>query len=227
MAPLVPGSGLFAGLYFAPLVANLKATNYLVRDYTQGQARLPDLASTGYRFDVGRYNERRRSMYTSSLFDAGREDPWATGTEGSRDIHMGVDIGSKVGTPVCSVADGTIHSAGYNGAELDYGHVVVVEHVWNKRKVWALYGHLDKRSTATKQPGDKVTRGEVIGWMGDTDENGGWPFPHVHFQLSLVRPETHDMPGVVDGASHAEALQVYPDPRMVLGNLYDGSGFFE
>jgi len=223
---LIAGSGLFAELYFAPLVPQLAAGEYLVRDFTRGLQSLPALSDTGYAFDVGRYNERRRAMYTSSLF--GDSDPWTSSSceEGTRDIHIGVDVGGPVGTPVCSVADGVVHSAGYNSADLDYGHVVVVEHEWNERRVWALYGHLSSESTASKRPGDAIARGDVLGWMGDKDENGGWP-THVHFQLSLEEPRTHDMPGVVSSAQHAQALQTYPDPRLVLGQLYEGSGLFE
>ena len=39
-------------------------------------------------------------------------------------------------------------------------------------------------------------------------------------------PEWEDLPGVVSNAKHAEALKIYPDPRQVLGPLYDGE-FFE
>ena len=49
----------------------------------------------------------------------------------------------------------------------------------------------------------------------------------VHFQLSLVEPETHDMPAVVSASQHAAALEQYPDPRTVLGPLYEGDGLFE
>jgi len=35
------------------------------------------------------------------------------------------------------------------------------------------------------------------------------------------------MPGVVADAQHASALQDYPDPRAVLGPLYEGDGLFE
>ena len=55
--------------------------------------------------------------------------------------------------------------------------------------------------------------------MGAHDENGGWE-PHLHFQLSYQEPETHDMPGVVAPSDRDEALQIYPDPRLVLGALY-------
>ena len=59
----------------------------------------------------------------------------------------------------------------------------------------------------------------MICWMGDKDENGGWD-PHLHFQLSLIEPETHDMPGVVSPEDREQALRDYPDPRLVLGPIY-------
>ena len=62
-------------------------------------------------------------------------------------------------------------------------------------------------------------RGAVLGWLGDTHENGGWP-AHVHFQLSLVEPATHDMPGVVSAAQRDRARLEYPDPRLIAGMLY-------
>ena len=213
------GSGLFAGLHFAPLVPSLSSAPYLVRDFTKGLEGLPTLAEAGYVHDVGRYNERRRAMYTSDLF--GSADPWA---DTVRDIHIGVDVGGSVGTELHCVTDCKIHAVGYNPAALDYGNVIVTEQTLNGVRVWMLYGHLSAKSIEGKKPGDSIARGSVIGWIGDKHENGGWP-PHVHFQLSLDEPATHDMPGVVSREQHEEALRRYPDPRMVLGPLYDGDGF--
>lgn len=82
-----------------------------------------------------------------------------------------------------------------------------------------LYGHLSALSVADKAPGQRVFAGETVGWMGDYEENGGWP-PHVHVQLSLEEPDTHDMPGVVTKEDREAALKIYPDPRIVLGPLY-------
>lgn len=221
MVKLVEGSGLFAGLLFHPLVPKLFDAPYLVRDFTEGMDHLPKLEDTGYVHDVGRYNERRRAMYETALF--GSDDPWAEKGE-PRDIHIAIDIGGPAGTPIHSVADCTIHSVGYNAADGDYGHVIVTEQVLNGHRVFALCGHLDAASTAGKAKGDKIARGDVLGWFGDRHENGGW-HPHVHFQLSLVEPATHDMPGVVSSSQHAQALRDYPDPRMVLGALYEGDAF--
>ena len=60
--------------------------------------------------------------------------------------------------------------------------------------------------------------GEVVAWFGAFEENGGWE-PHLHFQLSLVQPETHDMRVVAPG-ERTRALEIYPDPRNILGPLY-------
>lgn len=217
---MVAGSGLFAGLEFHPLVPSLPPT-FVVRDFTRGMAANPPL---GAQYDVGRYNERRRNMYSTDLF--GASDPWAGRERERRDIHIGVDIGGPVGTPIHATADGVVHSAGYNAADGDYGHVVVLEHLLGGRRVWALHGHLSAASTEGKAAGDAIARGDVLGWLGDRHENGGWP-AHVHFQLGLEEPATHDMPGVVSDAQHAAALEAYPDPRMVLGPLYEGDGLFE
>ena len=69
-----------------------------------------------------------------------------------------------------------------------------------------------------KFAGKNLSR-EVIGWFGDSTENGGWE-PHLHFQLSLVEPTTHDLPGVVAPEDREQALKKYPDPRLVLGPIY-------
>jgi hypothetical protein len=104
--------------------------------------------------------------------------------------------------------------------------VVVTQHVVCGTSVWALHGHLNAESVAASPKGKHISAGEIVGWLGCKEENGGW-HPHVHFQLSLLEPETHDMPGVVSTVQHANALRTFPDPRLVLGQLYEGDGLFE
>ena len=176
--------------------------DYDVLDLTGGPA-----TPRTSRYSVGRYDEDRAGMYTTPLF------------AGSRTVHLGIDLGAPAGTPVMAFADGVIFAAGLNAAAGDYGYVLVTEHVLDGVPLWALYGHLDARSIAETRPDQAIRAGEVLGWLGAEHENGGWP-PHLHFQLSLVRPETHDLPGVVAPADRADALARYPDPRLVLGPLY-------
>ena len=112
-----------------------------------------------------------------------------------------------------------------------------------KKKCWTLYGHLDESvltttrttkhdgsRTSTKmkrpqqrrrQPGDIIKKGEIIGRIGNIDENGGWIHSHLHFQVSMKPPDQpHDMPGASSLVDRNIALQQYFDPRYILGPIY-------
>ena len=66
-----------------------------------------------------------------------------------------------------------------------------------------------------------IHRDQIIGYVGDCHENGGWTLPHVHFQLSIYPPQVeHDMPGACSIDDRINALYHYPDPRYVLGELH-------
>ena len=158
-------------------------------------------------FSIGKYNEVRPNMYNADIF------------AGVRNIHIGVDIGGPVGTPCMAFTSGEIFHFGYNPEPGDYGNVIITKHNISGITVWALYGHLDSTSVKDKSIGQIVNKGEVIAWFGARHENGGWE-PHLHFQLSLLEPETHDFPGVVASGDRAQALLDYPDPRLVLGPIY-------
>lgn len=156
---------------------------------------------------IGRYDELRPAVYQQALF------------AGDRTLHVGLDLGGPVGVAVHAFSDGVVVHAGYNPADGDYGNALVTQHAHDGRPLYALWGHLSAASVAHSPPGRTFCAGEVLGWLGDMHENGGWP-PHLHLQLCWDRPETHDLPGVVPAAERATALRRYPDPRMVLGPLY-------
>lgn len=86
--------------------------------------------------------------------------------------HFAVDIAVEMGTPVKSVADGTVIFAEWTATT---GHVVIVEHA-------AGFTSIYKHNTAIhKQQGDLVKSGEVIASAGDTGELSTGP--HLHFEL--------------------------------------------
>ena len=163
---------------------------------------------TSSSFSIGKYNEKRPNMYEGDLFE-----------KTNRFIHMGIDIGAPVGTPVLSFYDGEIFLFKYNDQKLDYGYTIITKHQINGQNIYALYGHLSNSSIKNKKIGQKIHSGEVLGYLGSEEENGGWP-PHVHFQLSLIKPEECDLPGVVSEKNHDIALKIFPDPRIVLGKIY-------
>ena len=177
---------------------------YEIFDFTRGYDPMRTLTRP---FGVGKYDEKRSGMYTSALFG------------NARDIHVGIDIAAPIGTPVHAFFDGIIFLQGYNGAEGDYGYTIITRHEIDGVELFALHGHLQKRSIEQRHEGDSFKAGDVLGFVGDRHENGGWQ-PHVHFQLSYERPTKPDLPGVVSEADRERALQVFPDPRLVLGPLY-------
>jgi murein DD-endopeptidase MepM/ murein hydrolase activator NlpD len=158
-------------------------------------------------WSVGKYNEDR-VIYDQPLFG------------GKRSIHIGIDLGGPAHTAVHAFWEGEVVENGVNPAKGDYGPVLVTKHALGETTVlYALFGHLSKASLDLSPKGRRFSKGEVVGWIGTEDENGGWP-PHVHFQLSWERPPTHDMPGAVSKEDRESALKQYPDPQVVLGKLY-------
>ncbi|MEO8249122.1 MAG: M23 family metallopeptidase [Burkholderiales bacterium] len=87
--------------------------------------------------------------------------------------HLGVDYGAPTGTPVRSVADGTIDFAGVQNG---YGNVIYIKHRNNTSTV---YAHLSKISVKTDQA---VSQGDNIGLVGSS----GWATgPHLHFEFRV------------------------------------------
>ena len=86
--------------------------------------------------------------------------------------HFAVDIALEEGTPIKSVANGTIVFAEYTAQT---GYVIMVEHDLGMLSV---YKH---NSILNKEQGDIVAAGEVIAQAGNTGEySTGW---HLHFEL--------------------------------------------
>lgn len=175
-----------------------------VLDFTsEGQGN-----SEGALYSIGRYDENRPGLYTQNLF-----------TGSGRHHHVGIDLGAPASTPVYAYDAGVIVNFGDNTAAGDYGPTLITEHLFEGRPLYVLWGHLSRKSLEGKSIGQKFQAGEVIAWLGDESENGGW-FPHLHLQLSWEKPTKPDMPGVVTKEEIEDALRKYPDPRLILGPLY-------
>jgi len=99
-----------------------------------------------------------------------RNSPWTSGLE----FHSGMDIRAEKGTAIYAPASGTVILA---GAHQEYGTAVILDHGQDIR---SLYGHLSRLNV---QPGQRVERGGLIGWTGNTGRSSG---PHLHYEI-LVR----------------------------------------
>jgi murein DD-endopeptidase MepM/ murein hydrolase activator NlpD len=98
-----------------------------------------------------------------------REDP----INGEGAFHSGVDIDAPYGTPVRAAADGEVTDADMGAG---YGRAVVLNH---GHDVLTLYGHL---SAVAVIPGQHVTRGQVVGYVGQSGRATG---PHLHYEVRL------------------------------------------
>lgn len=88
-----------------------------------------------------------------------------------RRMHWGIDITAPSGTPIYATADGTVSFNGHKGG---YGKTCMVDHGYGYQ---TLYGHM---KTITVRKGQRVKRGEIIGYVGST---GLSQSPHVHYEV--------------------------------------------
>ena len=87
-------------------------------------------------------------------------------------LHPGLDFAAPAGTPIYATANGTVEFAGNRGD--GYGNNVIINHGYGYK---TLFGHMFKIKART---GQRVTRGEVIGWVGSTGKSTG---PHCHYEV--------------------------------------------
>jgi murein DD-endopeptidase MepM/ murein hydrolase activator NlpD len=87
-------------------------------------------------------------------------------------FHSGIDFTAPTRTPVYATGNGNIVFAKYEGR--GYGNHIIVNHGFGYR---SLYGHL---SSIEVYEGQKVKRGELIGYVGNT---GTSTAPHLHYEV--------------------------------------------
>jgi murein DD-endopeptidase MepM/ murein hydrolase activator NlpD len=104
--------------------------------------------------------------YLSANF-GNRLDPFT----GQKDFHPGIDVSTPIGTRVQAPADGIVISTGMQGG---YGNALVIDHGYG---VVTRYGHLERFAV---KPGQRVRRGEVIAFVGNTGRSTG---PHLHYEV--------------------------------------------
>lgn len=90
---------------------------------------------------------------------------------GEEEFHSGLDISTSPGTPVRATADGIVSLSGWSGGN---GNFVVLEH---GHGFSSFYAH---NRMNTVKVGQKVKRGDIIGYVGSTGNSTG---PHVHYEI--------------------------------------------
>ena len=88
-------------------------------------------------------------------------------------MHEGADFASSHGTPIYATADGVVTHAGWEGG---YGRLIKIRHDFG---IETRYAHLSKISVSV---GDKVSRGDRIGDMGNSGRSTG---THLHYEVRI------------------------------------------
>lgn len=86
-------------------------------------------------------------------------------------FHSGMDFTAERGTEVFATGDGVVRSA---KRESGYGNCIIIDHGFGYR---TRYAHLDRYNVKN---GEKVTRGQVIGFVGNTGKATGI---HLHYEV--------------------------------------------
>ena len=97
-----------------------------------------------------------------------RSDPFTK----ARKFHAGMDFSSKIGTPIFATGDGVVERA--DDTASGFGNHVVIRHGFGYE---TLYAHMSKYNCRV---GQKVKRGDIIGYVGSTGRSEG---PHLHYEV--------------------------------------------
>jgi murein DD-endopeptidase MepM/ murein hydrolase activator NlpD len=92
---------------------------------------------------------------------------------GTPKMHKGLDFTAPQGTPIYATGDGVISAA---GPESGFGNHVEINHGYGYE---TLYGHMVRIKV---RGGQRIKRGEVIGWVGSTGKSTG---PHCHYEVHI------------------------------------------
>ncbi|MCF8335083.1 MAG: M23 family metallopeptidase [Bacteroidales bacterium] len=97
-----------------------------------------------------------------------RRDPFT----GKIRMHHGMDFTGPIGTDIYATGKGVIEGAGYSA--YGYGKEVLINHGYGFKTVYAHLHQIDV------EKGDTVSRGEVIGALGNSGRSTG---PHLHYEV--------------------------------------------
>jgi murein DD-endopeptidase MepM/ murein hydrolase activator NlpD len=110
-------------------------------------------------------NEDLRQMASGFGY---RSDPFTK----IRKFHAGMDFTARTGTPIYATGDGTVSVA--DNRMSGYGNRIIIRHGFGYE---TLYAHLSKFKV---RAGQKVKRGDVIGYVGSTGRSEA---PHLHYEV--------------------------------------------
>ena len=88
-------------------------------------------------------------------------------------LHAGIDLAAPEGTPIRAAESGNVVLAGWTGG---YGNYTCIAHGGG---LSTCYAHQSRYGTSV---GAKVSKGQVIGYVGNTGHSFG---AHLHFETRV------------------------------------------
>ena len=86
-------------------------------------------------------------------------------------MHKGMDFTAPIGTEIYATGDGVVEKVGWTGG---YGKTIMIDHGYGYK---TRYAHCSKFNC---KKGQKVKRGDHIGFVGNTGQSTG---PHLHYEV--------------------------------------------
>lgn len=111
---------------------------------------------------------KRTSIYGISSHFGYRTDPFYKVNK----MHNGVDFSGPKGSPIHATGDGVVERT--MKSKTGYGNNVIINHGHGYK---TRYAHLNSINV---KKGQKITRGQQIGTMGNTGKSSG---PHLHYEV--------------------------------------------
>ncbi len=101
---------------------------------------------------------------------------------GGMRAHKGIDLPAPTGTPIHAAADGVVGKADWSGG---YGLLVELDH---GAAMETRYGHMSRIAVAE---GQRVRKGDVIGYVGSTGRSTG---AHLHYEVRIGGDAVNPLP---------------------------------
>lgn len=149
-------------------------------------------------------------------------DDWKERRGGGSRLHEGLDVRAPKGAKIVAVADGIINTVAFSESS---GYYIAIDHM----NGWlSLYVHLNddiigddnaggSASAFAKEykRGDRVQRGEVIGFVGNSGNAEG-TVPHLHFELKYLGNSQDVYEYILKAWNNYEKAKLFPKNTMSL-----------
>lgn len=110
---------------------------------------------------------------------------------GGTRAHKGIDLSAPTGTPVYATADGVVGKAEWFSS---YGLFVSIGH---GAELETRYAHMSRLAVAA---GERVRKGDVIGYVGSTGRSTG---PHLHYEVRVSGEAVNPIPYMAEATPSA------------------------